>query len=247
MMILIVYLGYRLLAVGPEIQFSTSSDQNEEGEFIAIEKCLDTISAEQILIKFPVNHYLNYSNYKDIDKLSFDLDVVDSTFEAPILITESLFYSILADSLMASFKSEFSSYKPNFLLSRLNWAREYLIYSEVYPARRVLFKAIYSSWMDKISNSLSVYLENNPNLKHQFSFKYLHTQCSLANYQIPLGLSKSEKIVDNLVQGKYKYIWDRFWFSTGWLPKIIVFFFLCATSLCYYWTLKSLVKHFFKQ
>ena len=31
---------------------------------------------------------------KDIDKLSVDLDVVDSTFKAPILITESLFSKI---------------------------------------------------------------------------------------------------------------------------------------------------------
>jgi hypothetical protein len=243
----VLYLAYRLVALGPETHFSTSSDQNEEREFIDIEKCLDTISAEQILIKFPVNQYLNYSNYKDIDKLSVDLDVVDSTFKAPILITESLFYSILADSLISNFKSEFSSYNPDFLLERLIWAREFLIYSEVYPNRRVLFKAIYASWMDKISNSLGTYLEDNSNLKHQFNYKFLHTECSLANYQIPLGLSKSEKIVDNLIQSKYKYIWDRFWFSTGWLSKLFVVFFLCATLLCYYWTLKSLTKHLLKK
>jgi hypothetical protein len=245
--ILVLYLAYRLVAMGPETQFSLGSDEYEEQEFIDIARCLDKISADQILVKFPVELYLTYSNYKEIEKLSADLDAVDSTFNAPILVTESLFYSILADSLISNFKSEFSSYNPDFLLDRLIWAREFLIYSEVYPARRVLFKAIYSSWMDKISNSLSTYLEENSNLKHQFSYKFLHTECSLANYQTPLGLSKSEKIVDNLIQSKYKYIWDRFWFSTGWLSKLFVVFFLCATLLCYYWTLKSLAKHLLKK
>ena len=185
----------------------------------AIEDC----DSSNILSNFNYQLYLEKGNYCDFNSLEKDINIIDSIYKNYYSITLPLFYGALADTLIGNNKSQLKKYNPIYLIDKLGWLERLNYYEECSPKKKYLYTGIHEKWMQTILNNLEIYLEEDEKLKYTSKFKLIVSICRLKGKILPIKLNSMEKISDYLVQGRYSYIWMRFWENTGILFKIIVF------------------------
>lgn len=75
-------------------------------------------------------------------------------------------------------------------------------------------------WYNHFSNHLSNLEGQNPNSKYGFKYRYLAQQCRKKQFLVNTGNSNFEKIILNLIDQNWTYLFKRFWFSTSVIFKI---------------------------
>jgi len=204
----------------------------------AIENC----DSSNILNNFNYNQYLKNGNYCDFKSLEKDFNLIDSIYRDPLSITETLFYTALADSMIAMDNKELLAYNPEYLLYKIGWVKRFVFYAECAPKRKYLYVGIYDKWIQEITDRLEHYISLDNNIKYEAKFKAIVTICQQEGYTIPLGMSSTDKIADYLVEGRYAYIWNRFWYSTGFFTKLIAFIIVIFISFSCTFTLFKILK-----
>jgi hypothetical protein len=77
-------------------------------------------------------------------------------------------------------------------------------------------------WYDHFSNHLTNLARQKPNSKYEFKYRYLAQQCKKKLFLVNAGNSNFEKVILNLIDQNWSYLFNRFWFSTSILFKIIL-------------------------
>ena len=77
-------------------------------------------------------------------------------------------------------------------------------------------------WYNQFSSHLSNLAKQNPKLKYGFKYRYLAQQCNEKLVLVDAGNSNFEKVILNLIDQNWSYLFNRFWFSTSVLFKIIL-------------------------
>ena len=220
---------------------------------ISLEKCnkhtdfdllneIKSIDSSNIINDFPYNDYLKYSNYCDINNLLSHIQILDSMYHNTNEITIPILYTTLTDSLSKTFTKEHEVFNPQLLINQLYWAKNMKAYESYFVKYDLIFAIVYEYWMSHITNLLEIYFVDNKNLKYDFRFKLLLNECSLENYNISLGMRYHEKIADYLIQGKYSYIWSRFYNGTGWIVKVCIIILILFNLFCINFTLNNFIK-----
>ena len=81
-----------------------------------------------------------------------------------------------------------------------------------------------------------------PDIKYDFKFKYLVGFCQSRQFSPPIGMSSGEKIVAYVIEGKYAYLFNRFWFGTGWMFKFLLTAALAVTAYAFFCLFKVHLK-----
>jgi hypothetical protein len=77
-------------------------------------------------------------------------------------------------------------------------------------------------WYNHFSNHLSKLAKQNPNSKYGFKYRYLAQRCDEKLVLVNAGNSNFEKIILNLIDQNWNYLFNRFWYSTSVLFKTIL-------------------------
>ena len=77
-------------------------------------------------------------------------------------------------------------------------------------------------WYNQFSSHLSNLAKQNPKLKYGFKYRYLAQQCNEKLVLVNAGNSNFEKVILNLIDQNWSYLFNRFWFSTSVLFKTIL-------------------------
>ena len=77
-------------------------------------------------------------------------------------------------------------------------------------------------WYNHFSNHLSKLAKQNPNSKYGFKYRYLAKRCNDKLVLVNAGNSNFEKIILNLIDQNWNYLFNRFWYSTSIIFKTIL-------------------------
>jgi len=77
-------------------------------------------------------------------------------------------------------------------------------------------------WYNQFSSHLSNLAKLNPNSKYEFKYRYLSQRCNEKLVLVNTGNSNFEKVILNIIDQNWSYLFNRFWFSTSVLFKIIL-------------------------
>lgn len=203
----------------------------------SIKEC-DSIN---VLKNFNYRNYIYQGIPFNLKTLKNDILILDSIYGNEI--SQNVIYYSLTDSLIELENEKMKNFDAMFLYKKLDWVERFKYYAESDSLNKFLFLGIYDKWMITICNKLIDYLEIDSDLKYQTNFKTITAICKLKGFTIPIGFSSMEKITDYLIEGKYAYIWSRFWYSTPIIFKLLVFVLISYGIFSVYYT----TKHIYNQ
>lgn len=203
---------------------------------------LSKISPKKIFYEFNYSDFLENGDYCDFKSLQSTINIFDSTYNDYFTITEPILYYALADSLIKKERNSINTNNLDYLISRLNWISGFRYYSEMSVRNRDLYESIHGAWLSKISNEIIKSIDKDKNLLFNYKVKHILSLCKAEGYIIPIKISNSYKVIDNLINGNYSYILKRFWYSTSLFLKLLVFVPIVITSFIYINFFKNLKK-----
>lgn len=131
--------------------------------------------------------------------------------------------AILTDSLQNKIKVRFNSFNPDTLNALLVWAEKMKVLSETDADYQMFLEVVSSYWINFVSNNLSKLSEDDSSIKYKFKYKYLVSRCAQNLNQPNIKVSSTEKIINYTIEGRWGYLWDRFYNGTPIIFKILAF------------------------
>jgi hypothetical protein len=171
---------------------------------------------------FPTKRFLDSVQYTSFSEIKFVLNWMDSINQNKSR-NQQFLASILTDSLNNKIHDSFNSFNADSLNSILIWAEKMKVLSETDADYQMFFEVVSSYWMNFVSNNLSKLSEDNSSIKYKFKYKYLVSRCAQNLNQPNIKVSSTEKIINYTIEGRWGYLWDRFYNGTSIIPKILLF------------------------
>ena len=151
-------------------------------------------------------------------------------------------YTLITDSV---YKIEFDSltYNPDTIFNLLLWADDFYHFRSSDTSQlSIVYQAVNSFWMNKITDCVKSACEQNPNLKYDKRFYVILKLLDAKKYSIGVKYSSFEKFIDNLVKNNYAYILNRLIIETSWLTKILLILLIVLIFIGNYYYLKKIIK-----
>ena len=192
---------------------------------------------------FPYQIYADSANSYELSTLVQDL----STIESRCGNSEQsmrLVHGSLTDTMYESLIDSNAKINVDEVMLMLDWADRFKYYAIADQSHDKMHRAIHTYWMEVIVDWLEDSYEEDYFVKYSYKFNFIRDRCEQSNYKPSIGSDTTiEKILDNLVLGKWGYLINRFWIRTGALFKIAVFVLGLLTFYAYGLVIR---KHFFK-
>ena len=169
---------------------------------------------------FPYRAYLAPARPADALQLSRDAQLLDSLYPANGPDNERLLFTVLTDSLAPRWQPGPSHDSLAHLDGILRWAAQLPVAAALLPQRATFFEALNQYWMQHVADALHARYRRDPNLKYSFRFKHLNQLCRQAKCGVPVAFSAPEKVLNNVVESKWAYLYTKFWQDGGWRTKL---------------------------
>lgn len=203
---------------------------------------LKNLDKDSLKTSFPYQAFLDSANWCDIQCIRQDMVALNAFNPGNANQNQEILYRALTDELTAKIRASFETYHPDSLLDLLRWAGKFDDYKDVDTANARAYSAICSYWFGFVTNHLSGYAATNSSLKYQFKFRYIEGLCQTKQFDASTNESNFEKIVLDAVDSKWSYLFNKFWYSTGFLFKTVVFLGFFATVYSYIYVITKLIK-----
>lgn len=160
---------------------------------------------------FPVRAYLDSAALADARQMGRDADLLDALHPAGRGTNERLLYAVLTDSAAAwQAAARPPADSLAHLLGTLQWAAQLPVAADFAPARATLYRAVSGFWHRRVAAALAAMYRHDPNLKYSFRFRHLNQLCRAAKCGVPIGFSGPEKVLNNVVQSRWHYLYTKF-------------------------------------
>jgi hypothetical protein len=167
-------------------------------------------TAANLPSRFPYKSYVDSLNLSDVRQFGLDAQVLDSLYPANLRTNERLLYTTLTDSLAAHWMHSAQADTMAHLLRIMTWATQLPIAARFEPRRATFFRALNLYWVKQVASSLEQQYRHNPDVKYTFQFKHLNQLCRDAKCGVPVSFSASEKVMNNVVEGRWGYLMTKF-------------------------------------
>lgn len=172
---------------------------------------------------FPYRAYLDSADLRDGRTVRDDLQTLDSLCPAGGRGTERLLYGVVTDSLAVHLERRFSPDSLAYVQAILQWADQFAVLAQLDPAHATLYRGIHLFWLNRATGHLAAAYARDENVKYSFAFKHLNQLCRQARGGVPVSFNASEKIVNNVAQGRWGYLCQKFWHDSPMATKIAIF------------------------
>lgn len=190
---------------------------------------------------FPWQDYLDSANLYDIKTMRNDLGVLDS-FTKDESASRMLFSEILTNRLKTKMASSLNRYNPDSLLRIIQWAEDFLVYARMERENRIFYESVAMFWLGMVSNKLADFSKTERSVKHSFKYKYLVARCHELKFTTPVKVSKTEKVAENLLAGKWGHLVNASWNQTSSFQKMVFLLLVLATFYGYYLIMLKLIN-----
>lgn len=191
---------------------------------------LTRVDASNISQKFPYKAYLDSANWCNIQTITSDLELMDKT-NGDTELNRDVMAQALTETLELRLQKSLQDFNPDSLIFLLQWAGRFNNYQELDEKNAQLYRRVHRYWFNLVSNKMGQYAEQHSSLKYNFKFKYIVASCHSKMFSPPIGYSGSEKIINNLIEQNFAYLFNRFWYSTGIVYKLVA---LVIITFCFY-------------
>ena len=188
----------------------------------------------QPLTSFPYLVFLDSVNTCDIDAIQQNLSILDSINSGNSTANQHVIAIALTDSLWSQIDQSLVNYNPDSLIILVQWAERFNHYKDYDLGKAKLYRVVYKFWINIVANQLRTYYDNKPSHKYDFKFNYLTAICQSKNLAPPIGNTDFEKIIHNLINKNFAYLFSKFWHDTGIFYKLIVLMLGSLTVYGYY-------------
>lgn len=216
--------------------------QNYSNHQISTDSIINSISKENISDHFPfksIAENIQLSDYqKQRDILNF-LEKLDSNQYSRS--QEYLFFA-LSDTLLKTLQNTQDLDDLNVLTSLTNEITSLFYYSKQDIKNEIFYEALFDYWMLFINHQLESVVNNNYWEKYSFEYRYISTISQQFNYNPSTGLNSTEKVLNNLSENKYGYLFNRFILRTTIYQKIGIAFALSIIILSFWYSLSTIIK-----
>lgn len=209
-------------------------------------------------------HYLTEHFQSDFKYFSSKTYLELTSFCSPISVTKDLkhlsdlwkdsdkaedfLYHVLCDSNRALNSEWLKELKYQKMMDIIEIAERYRYHRKINPEHQYFFRGIHRFWLTKVSTHLEYELLNERTLKFNPEFRILVSKCAQNNYHIAIKYTYPEKVSFYLAEGRYAYIWNRYWHNSRWYEKLAGLIWLIATLIGYYmvsiWIYKRIRRTF---
>jgi len=186
----------------------------------SLEKNLKKIELTKILKSFPAQNYLDSANTWDIKAIRNDLIMMDSVNPGNTRNNQEALSIALTTELQKRIENSYKSFNSDSLLMLIHWTERFNYYADIDDNNSTFYKVIYMYWMEYITNKLDEYYNEEPSIKYNYRFRYLVSRCHEKNYNPGFGCTNSEKVIIYIIDSKWSYLFNRFWYGTGVLFKM---------------------------
>jgi hypothetical protein len=175
-------------------------------------KLIDLTTYKSLSLQsFPFNDYIKNTDLQDQATLDNDLQTIkvktNSDFESN---------NILVTALTEKLYSEIWSTDLDTINQIMVWVDKLNFKESDIEVPINLY------WYNHFSNHLSKLAKLNPNSKYGFKYRYLAQRCNEKLVLVNTGNSNFEKVILNIIDQNWSYLFNRFWFSSTVLFKIIL-------------------------
>lgn len=216
--------------------------QNQVNNNIPIDSILNKISKKDISDNFPfalIAENINLSDYQKQKEILSYLENLDSN---QFTKSQEYVFISLSDTLLKKLEIRLNFEDLNVLTSLTNEVTSLFYYSKYDLKNQIFYEALFDYWMQLINSKLETIANNNYWKKYSFEYKYISTVCQQFNYNPSTGLNSTEKVLDNLVENKYGYLFNRFILRTSTFQKIIGALFLSISIISLTFSVYYLIK-----
>lgn len=197
--------------------------------------------SSNFLGSFPYSIYLDSSDICNVSAIAGYLAAMDSV-NSDFSNNRQIISIALTDSLQSRIFSSLKRYNPDSLIIMMQWAEKFNQYKAFDRSNAKLYRVIYKHWLSFTANQLGEYYNSNPQCKYDFKFNYLSAICQSKNFSVPVGNTNSEKIVFNMINKNYAYLFSKFWYDTGYIYKLLILLIVGITGYGYYCIFKVHLK-----
>lgn len=244
--IILLFFALAIFIILKIVKVDNSSNISEEKPCITktnfnLNNHIKTLDSSNIKEEFPYQMYLDSGNYCDISSIHNDLNKLyyinpDAKENQKILV------KALTGKLEEKISTSFAVYNPDSLVAILQWVNKFQYYKDIDTNNLKFYRMVHRHWYNFVANKLGEYYERNPDIIYDFKFKYLVGTCQSQNYPPDIRNSNSTKVIDNVVNSKWAYLFKRFWDGTDLLFKLILSAVILFTFYSYYCVYKLKFK-----
>lgn len=188
------------------------------------------LDSSNALVEFKYNDFLVENSFVepfDLDRQMNELDTITTIHDT---IIENVIFKALAIESYNYCKDSMNLSNPDFVFKKLKWAESLQNNSLMSARNGLLFSRVSDFWMQKISDKMQKEVSVDYNKKYSFDYLYLSSRLGENKYFSGVQNSDFEKVIQNMFEGRYSYIWSRFTSkSIAFQSLIFVGLALCLT------------------
>jgi hypothetical protein len=199
----------------------------------AVPAWLGEIPKDSLFGRFPYQKYISATSITDIAGIERDARLLDS-LTGEHSITLDILATAFTDSLLPAWSKRATPYVADSLIVLMQEIEGFQLLGKMPGPNKELYAAIYQYWMSQFKNWLDGFSRQNPGLKYQFKFRFLAAKCDENRYGVAPKVTETEKIVNNIAESKWSYLYQRIWNTP--LPKrmLIIGGFLLTLSTYFF-------------
>lgn len=196
-----------------------------------------------LLNLFPYDIYLDSADRWNIGSIKNDLKVLDDAYNDSSMNRQVLSIA-LTSKLFSRIDNYLNKYNPDTLIYLIQWAEKFQDYALIEPENDLFYNSICSYWLSSLSNKIHFYSTQNNSIKYDFKFKYIVARLTELSSNPGIGVTKFEKVIDNVVSNKWSHLIESSWNQTSLLQKLAFFMIVFITIYGYYCIIR---KHLFRK
>jgi hypothetical protein len=215
---------------------------NENKCYFDLFNSLKEIKPAYFETNFPYEKYADSAGFRKINFLLEDLIIMDTLNPGNNLQNQQVLSVALTEKLEEQIRPKFEKYNPDSLIMIIQWAEKYEAYAEVDPEHATLFQVISSHWFNFASNTLRNYYDKEYTIKYNYKFRYINNRLRERKYLTTIKATYTEKVIDYIIQKKWSYLFNKFWYATGILYKSIVGLLVLIIIFPYFYIFKNIIN-----
>ena len=243
---LVLFLALSIFLLYKIVKVKYSSIIPEEGvcpqrAYFNLYNHISNLNKPNLKKEFPYGVYLDSADHCNISSIQADLKTLNTLNPVP-KENQIILAKALTGTLEEKTSLKFNTYNPDSLIMLLQWVNKFNHYKDIDTANKKFYRMVHRHWYNFVSNKLGQYHDIDPDIKYDYKFKYLVSTCQSQNYPPDIKNSNTTKIIDNVINNKWAYLFKRFWDGTGVLFKLIFLGLILFTSYSYYCVYKLKFK-----
>ena len=180
-----------------------------------------------------INLLMEQCSFYQPFEIEMQLNEIDSTLIPSDSAKMAAFVELYTTYSYAIDSVNFSLDSAQHVLNRIAWAQKLDNCALMSRKYSMMFTRISNFWLGSITKWLNRQAEQNYNVIYSFDYQYLNNRLGESRYFQGVTGSDFDKVMKNITEGKFTYVWSKLVHKSVWLQGAVFTFLAVVFSLCF--------------